>query len=87
MALAVANRAEPLLSKVHATGDIHPLGNASAIFPYDHPAIFSMTAAFVVTWLGSVTDKSDRAAKEIDAFEAQYIRAQTGLGAAGASNH
>ena len=63
------------------------LGNASAIFPYDHPAIISMTAAFVVTWLGSVTDKSDRAAKEIGAFEAQYIRAQTGLGAAGASNH
>ena len=63
------------------------MGNASAIFPYDHPAIISMTAAFVVTWLGSVTDKSDRAAKEIGAFEAQYIRAQTGLGAAGASNH
>jgi cation/acetate symporter len=63
------------------------MGNASAIFPYDHPAIISMTAAFVVTWLASVTDKSDRAAKEIEAFEAQYIRAQTGLGAAGASNH
>jgi len=63
------------------------LGNAQAIFPYDHPAIISMTAAFLVTWLGSVTDKSTRAAKEAEAFEEQYIRAQTGLGAAAASAH
>jgi cation/acetate symporter len=63
------------------------LGNAQAIFPYDHPAIISMTAAFVVTWLASVTDKSARAAKEAEAFEEQYIRAQTGLGAAAASAH
>jgi len=63
------------------------LGNAQAVFPYDHPAIISMTLAFVVTWLGSVTDKSARAAKEAEAFEEQYIRAQTGLGAAGAHAH
>jgi len=63
------------------------LGNVQAIFPYDHPAIISMTAAFLVTWLGSVTDKSARAAKEAEAFEEQYIRAQTGLGAAAASAH
>jgi cation/acetate symporter len=63
------------------------LGNAQAVFPYDHPAIISMTLAFVVTWLGSITDKSARAAKEADAFEEQYIRAQTGLGAAGAHAH
>ncbi|PKO38286.1 MAG: cation acetate symporter, partial [Betaproteobacteria bacterium HGW-Betaproteobacteria-4] len=63
------------------------LGNAQAIFPYDHPAIISMTTAFLVTWLGSVTDKSARASSEADAFEEQYIRAQTGLGAAGAHAH
>jgi cation/acetate symporter len=63
------------------------LGNAKAIFPYDHPALFSMSAAFFVTWLGSVTDKSPRAQKEAEAFEEQYIRAQTGLGAAGAHAH
>jgi cation/acetate symporter len=63
------------------------LGNKAAIFPYDHPAIVSMTLAFVVTWLLSVTDKSARAAKEAEAFEEQYIRAQTGLGAAAASAH
>jgi cation/acetate symporter len=63
------------------------MGNPVAIFPYDHPAIISMTAAFLVTWLASVTDKSARAAKEIGAYEEQYIRAQTGLGAAIASAH
>ena len=63
------------------------LGNKVAIFPYDHPAIVSMTLAFFVTWLLSVTDKSARAVNEKDAFEEQYIRAQTGLGAAGAHAH
>ncbi len=63
------------------------LGNKEAIFPYDHPALFSMSAAFIVTWLASVTDKSARARAEEAAFEEQYIRAQTGLGAAAASAH
>ena len=63
------------------------LGNAQAIFPYDHPAIISMTTAFLVTWLMSVTDKSARAAGEAEAFEEQFIRAQTGLGAASATAH
>ncbi|HET6720597.1 MAG TPA: cation acetate symporter [Rhodocyclaceae bacterium] len=63
------------------------MGNATAIFPYDHPALFSMSAAFFVTWLGSVTDKSARAEAEKAAFGDQYVRAQTGLGAAAASSH
>ena len=62
-------------------------GNPAAIFPYDHPAIVSMTLAFFVTWLLSVTDKSARAVKEAEAYEEQFIRAQTGLGAAGAHAH
>jgi cation/acetate symporter len=63
------------------------MGNAQAIFPYDHPALFSMSAAFFVTWLASVTDKSARADQEKEAFGDQYVRAQTGLGAAAASAH
>jgi cation/acetate symporter len=62
-------------------------GNPAAIFPYDHPAIVSMTLAFFVTWLLSVTDKSARANNEKAAYEEQYIRAQTGLGSAGAHAH
>ena len=63
------------------------MGNPVAIFPYDHPAIISMTAAFLVTWLGSITDRSARADREKDAYEEQYIRAQTGLGASAAAAH
>lgn len=63
------------------------MGNPTAIFPYDHPAIISMTMAFVVTWLVSASDKSVSASNEADAFEEQNVRAQTGLGAARASAH
>ena len=63
------------------------IGNAAPIFPYDHPALFSMSAAFLATWLFSVTDKSARAKAEIAAFDDQYVRAQTGIGAAQASDH
>ncbi|UEM24052.1 cation acetate symporter [Skermanella mucosa] len=63
----------------------HPKG--SAPFPYDNPAIFSVTLAFFGSWLFSVLDKSQNAADEERAFEAQYIRSQTGIGAEGASAH
>ncbi len=63
------------------------LGNKDPLFPYEQPAIFSMPIAFFFAWLGSVTDSSVRAAKEIEAFEDQYVRAQTGFGAAGAASH
>ncbi|WP_068808554.1 cation acetate symporter [Thauera phenolivorans] len=63
------------------------LGNASPIFPYTQPALFSMPIAFFMTWLFSVLDSSARAAAEKDAFEDQYVRAQTGVGAATASSH
>ena len=63
------------------------LGNAEAIFPYKYPALFSVTAAFIGIWFFSVTDKSSNAEQEIEAFEAQFIRSQTGIGAEGASEH
>ena len=63
------------------------LGNAQAIFPYDHPALFSMPLAFLVIVVVSKLDRSPRAAKERAAFDDQFVRAQTGLGAAAASNH
>jgi cation/acetate symporter len=63
------------------------LGNAEAIFPYKYPALFSVTVSFVSIWFFSITDKSHDAAAEIEAFEAQYVRSQTGIGAEGASEH
>jgi cation/acetate symporter len=63
------------------------LGHPEALFPYDSPALFSMTIAFVGIWLFSVLDRSQTAKNEAAAFDAQYIRSETGLGAAGASSH
>jgi len=63
------------------------LGNAQPVFPYEQPALFSMPLAFFFTWLFSVTDRSARAKKEQAAFQAQFVRAQTGIGAAAAASH
>ncbi len=63
------------------------LGHTEAIFPYDNPALFSMSAAFLVCWVVSKLDTSPRAKAEIAAFEGQYVRAQTGHGAAAAASH
>ena len=65
------------------------LGNpkGSAWFPYTSPALFSMTIGFVGIWLFSILDRSPQAAKEREAFEAQQVRSETGLGASGASGH
>ncbi|MFA5501705.1 MAG: cation acetate symporter [Sulfurovaceae bacterium] len=61
--------------------------NAEAIFPSKYPALISVTVAFAAIWFFSITDKSETAAEEIEAFDAQNIRSQTGIGAEGASSH
>jgi cation/acetate symporter len=63
------------------------LGNAKALFPYDQPALFAMPLAFLFAVVVSKLDATPRAANEVMAFEDQYVRAQTGYGAAGASKH
>lgn len=63
------------------------LQHAHAIFPYRYPALFSMSAATFVIVTVSLTDRSARAAQEIAAYRLQFVRAATGLGAAGANGH
>ncbi|EIT69799.1 acetate permease [Hydrocarboniphaga effusa AP103] len=63
------------------------LGNAEAIFPYDAPALFSMTVAFVGCWLGSISDRSTAARTEALRYGEQLVRSETGYGATGASSH
>ena len=63
----------------------YPVG--SSPFPYDNPALFSMTIAFVTIYVVSLIDSSARAAVDKAGFDAQFVRSQTGLGAAGASTH
>ena len=63
------------------------LGNTKAIFPYKYPALFSMSIAFITIIIISYLDKSPQAKKETAAFDDQFVRAQTGLGAEGAAQH
>ena len=63
------------------------LGHPAAIYPYDHPALFSMPLAFIVSFVVSKLDNSPSAKAEHEAFDAQFVRAQTGLGSAAASSH
>ena len=59
----------------------------TAIFPYTQPALFSILVAFIGIWFFSITDKSARADQDKSGFEAQRIRAETGIGADGAVSH
>ena len=63
------------------------LGYASPIFPYTQPALFSMPLAFLATIIVSLLDNSGEAQSEREAFGDQYVRAQTGVGAATAAAH
>ncbi|MDH5345965.1 MAG: cation acetate symporter, partial [Gammaproteobacteria bacterium] len=54
------------------------LGNETAIFPYAYPTLFSVAAAFAVTIVVSLTDRSDRAVLDREAFAEQVVRAETG---------
>jgi cation/acetate symporter len=63
----------------------HPKG--SAWFPYVSPALFTVPLSFFCCWLFSVTDNSKAAQAEKAAFEAQYVRSQTGIGADVAASH
>jgi len=66
---------------------VNVLGNLKPVFPYEQPALFAMPAAFLAAYVFSKLDASERAKAEIEAYEDQYVRAQTGFGAAGASKH
>jgi cation/acetate symporter len=59
----------------------------SALFPYVSPAILTIPLSFLCCWLFSVTDSSKTATTEQAAFDAQYVRSQTGIGADVAAVH
>ncbi len=63
------------------------LGHAAPIYPFDGPTIFSMPAAFLMAIIVSRLDTTARARNEVAAFDDQYVRAQTGYGAAAAASH
>ncbi|EAM9834608.1 cation/acetate symporter ActP [Salmonella enterica] len=56
------------------------LGHEKAIFPYEYPALFSISVAFLGIWFFSATDNSAEGHREREQFRAQFIRSQTGFG-------
>ncbi len=56
------------------------LGNAAPIYPYEYPALFSISVAFLGIWFFSATDNSEEGNREREQFRAQFIRSQTGYG-------
>jgi cation/acetate symporter len=53
----------------------------------DNPALYSMAAAFIGIWLFSILDRSASANKEREAYDAQFVRSETGIGASAAHVH
>ncbi len=58
---------------------VQVLGHASAIYPYEYPALFSMLAAFVGIYVFSVTDHSPRGAWERAAYQNQRVDCELGI--------
>ena len=66
---------------------VKTFGFPQALFPYDSPALFSMTLAFLGIYVVSKLDRSASADAERAAFAAQFVRSETGIGAGAASAH
>ncbi|OIR19540.1 cation/acetate symporter ActP [mine drainage metagenome] len=63
------------------------LAMGPAIFPYDFPTFVVLPTVLIVAYIASITDNSESAKKERAAFDAQMIRAETGLGAEVGASH
>ncbi len=66
---------------------VKSFGFAEAIFPYDHPGIFTIPLTFIAIYVISKLDRSSRAKIDKAGFEAQDFRAQSGIGASEAIDH
>ncbi len=66
---------------------VQTFGFPQALFPYDNPALFSMAIAFAGIYFVSKADASQRARAEVASYDAQYVRSETGIGAASAHRH
>ena len=66
---------------------VKSFGFEVAIFPYDHPAIFTMPLTFIAIFIISKLDGSKRAEIDRSGFESQDFRAQSGIGISEAVAH
>jgi cation/acetate symporter len=61
--------------------------NPDKLFPLDNPTIITLPAALLIAIIVSKLDTSPQARLEQAAFDDQYVRSQTGIGAEGAAVH
>ncbi len=66
---------------------VDALKNAQPIVAMKYPAIISIPLAFISIWFFSITDSSERAKIDREAYDSQDVRCQTGIGAEGAVSH
>lgn len=66
------------LSVLSPTIWVDVLGNEQAIYPYAYPTLFSVLAAFAVTIVVSLSDRSKRAATDRAAYSSQLVRSELG---------
>lgn len=55
-------------------------GADAPLFPYDYPALFTMTAAFITMYIFSVTDRSAASVQDRERFDNQLVVAELGSG-------
>jgi cation/acetate symporter len=67
-----------VLSILSPTIWVNVLGNETAIYPYAYPTLFSVLAAFAVTIVVSVSDRSKRAGIDRAGFAAQLVKSELG---------
>jgi len=46
---------------------------------YKYPALFSVSIAFIITWISSIVDKSDNSRIEIEKFDSQFVKSQIAI--------
>lgn len=63
------------------------IGAKAPLFPYDYPALFTMTAAFITMWLVSVLDNSSEAKQDRRLFDEQLVAAELGTQVSKAIDH
>ena len=66
------------LSVLSPTIWVDVLGHEKAIYPYAYPTLFSVIAAFAVSILVSLSDRSRRAETDRAAFPSQLVRSELG---------
>ena len=54
------------------------LGHGHGLFPYEYPTLFSLSAALLVAFFVSITDKSPRGQHDRMAFDEQFLRSERG---------